>query len=93
MGIGAGAMNNDSPNVEMSDNNDDNDVSRLHPAGLLFWGVQMFESRIPMLLSSNPLRMSTAQRKLVSHYYSMGGDSGVIVVSGGSARSKRQRWI
>ena len=86
-------MNNDSPDVGTSDNDDDDDVIHSHPAGLSFWGVQTFESRIPMLLSSNPLRMSTVQRKFVSHYYSVGGDGGVIVVDGRSARSKRQRQI
>ena len=95
MGIGAGAMNNDSPDVGTSndDNDDDDDVSCRHPAGLLFWGVQTCTSRIPMLSSSNPLRMSTAQRKFVSHYYSVGGDGDVIVDGGGSARSGRQRRI
>jgi hypothetical protein len=83
-------MNNDSNDVGTSDDNDDDDISRCHPAGLSFWGVRTFESRILMLLSSNPLRMSTTQRKLMSHYSSVGGDGGVIVVGGGSARSKRQ---
>ena len=32
-------MINDSPNVGTSDDNDDDDVSRRHPAGLSFWGV------------------------------------------------------
>jgi hypothetical protein len=66
-------MHDDSPDVGTSDDDDDNDVSCCHPAGLLFWGVQTFESRIPILSSSNPLRVSTAQRKLVSLYYSVGG--------------------
>jgi hypothetical protein len=86
-------MNDDSPDVGTSDDDNDDAVSRRHPAGLSFWGVRTFELRIPMLSSSNPLRMSTAQRKFVSHYYSVGGDGGVIVVGGGSAHSKRQRRI
>ena len=39
MGIGAGAMNDDSPDMGTSDDDDDDDVSRCHPAGLLFWRV------------------------------------------------------
>ena len=65
-------MDGDSPNVGTSDD-DNNDVSRCHAAGWLFWGVRTLESRIPMLLSSDPLGMSTAQRKSVSHFYSVGG--------------------
>ena len=45
-GLGGGAMNNDSPNVGTSGDKDDNDISRRHPAGLSFWGVRTFESRI-----------------------------------------------
>jgi hypothetical protein len=81
-------MNNDSPDVGTSDDDDDDDVSRRHPAGLLFWGVRTFESRIPMLSSSDPLGMSTAQRKFVSHYYSVGGNGGVVVVGGGITHSE-----
>ena len=79
--------------MRTSGDDDDDDVSRHHPAGLSFWGVQTFESRILMLSSSNPLRMSMAQMKFVSHYYSLGGDGDVIDVCGGSARSERQRRI
>ncbi len=87
-------MNDDSPDVGTSNDDDDDDVSHCHPAGLSFWGVRTFESRILMLSSSNPLRMSMAQRKFVSHYYSVGGDGGIIVVGGGgSARSERQRRL
>ena len=46
-----------------------------------------------MLLSSKNLRMSTVQRKFVSHYYSLGGGGGVIVVGGRSARSEKQHRI
>ncbi len=83
-------MDNDSPDVGTTNDDDDDDVSRQHPAGLLFWGVRTLESRIPMLSSLDPLGMSTTQRKFVSHYYSMGGDGGIIVVGGRSARSERQ---
>ncbi len=76
-----------------SDDDNDNDVSRHHPAGLSFWGVRTLELRILMLLSSKNLRMSMVQRKFVSHYYSLGGDGGVIVVGGRSARSEKQHWI
>ena len=85
-------MDGESPDVGMS-NNDGDDVSRRHAAGLSFWGVRTLESRIPMLSSSDPLGMSTVQRKFVSHYYSMGGDGGIIVVGCGSARRERQRRI
>ncbi len=37
MGIGAGAMDGDSPNVGMSNDNDDNDVHHCHLAGPSFW--------------------------------------------------------
>ena len=80
-------MDGDSPDVGTSDDDDD-DVSHRHAAGLSFWGVRMFESRIPMLSLSNPLGMSTAQRKFVSHYYSVGGDGGIVVVGGGSTHSE-----
>ncbi len=66
-------MDDDSPNVGTTDDDDDDDASRRHLAGLSFWGVRTLESRIPMLSSSDPLGMSTVQRKYVSHYYSMGG--------------------
>ena len=71
-----------------TNNDDDNGISRRHPAGLSFWGVQTLGSRIPMLPLSDPLGMSTAPRKFVSHYYSVGGDGGNIVVGSESARSK-----
>ena len=86
-------MDDDSPDVGTTDVDDDDDVSRCHPAGLLFWGVRTLKSRIPMLSLPDPLGMLMTQRKFMSHYYSMGGDGGVIVVGGGSARSKRQRRI
>jgi hypothetical protein len=65
-------MDGDSPDVGTSDDDDD-DVSHRHAAGLSFWGVRTLESRIPMLLSSDPLGMSTAQRKSMSHFYRVGG--------------------
>ena len=66
-------MDDDSSDMGTTNDNDDDDVSRRHPAGLLFWGGGTLESRIPMLSLSDPLSMPTAQRKFVSHYYSMGG--------------------
>ena len=59
MGIGAGVMNDDSPDVGTSNDDDDDDVSHCHPAGLSFWGVRTLESRIPMLSLSDSLGMST----------------------------------
>ena len=65
-------MVGDSPDVGTSDDDED-DVSRRHAAGLSFWEVRTLKSRIPMLLSSDPLGMSMAQRNSVSHFYSVGG--------------------
>jgi hypothetical protein len=65
-------MDGDSPDAGTS-GDDKDDVSRCHAAGRLFWGVRTLKSRIPMLLLSDPLGMSTAQRKTVSHFYSVGG--------------------
>ncbi len=70
-GIGVGGMNIDRPDVETSDDNDNNDVHCHHPAGPSFW-VQILELKISMPLSLDPLNMSTVQRKFVSHYYSVG---------------------
>ena len=66
-------MDGDSPDMGTSDDNNGYYVSFRHPAGLSFWGVGTLESRIQMLSSSDPLGMSTAQRKFLSHYYSVGG--------------------
>jgi hypothetical protein len=46
----------------------------------------MLESNIPTPLSLDPLDMSMPQRSFVSHYYSVGGGSGVV---GGSSRHTR----
>ena len=52
----------------------------------------MLKLRIPMLSLLDPLGMAMAQRKFVSHYYSVGGgggsDGGIVVVVGRSAHSK-----
>ncbi len=87
VGIGLGAMDSNSPNVGMSNDDDNNDVYRCHLVGLLFW-VQTLESNIPTALSLDPLDMSMAQRNFVSHYYSAGGGSGG---GGGGDGSRRAR--
>jgi hypothetical protein len=66
-GIGAWAMDSDSPDVKTSNKNNTDDVHCCHPAGPLFW-VQMLESNIPMPLLPDPLDMSMALRNFVSHY-------------------------
>ena len=86
-------MNDDSPNVGTSDDNNDDDVSRRSPAVLSFWGVQTFESKIPMLPLSNPLKMSTHRGSSCPITTAWGGGGDGIVDGGGSARSKRQRRI
>ncbi len=78
-------MDCNSLNFGVSKNNDDNDIHHRHPAGLSFW-VGTLESNISTQSLSNPLNMPMVQRNFVSHNYSMGGDSGVVV--GGSARMR-----
>ncbi len=74
-GIGAGAMDDDSPHMGTSDNNNDDDVHRCHLAGLSFW-VQTLKLNILISLSLDPLDMSTAQRNFASHHCSMGRGGG-----------------
>ncbi len=80
-GFGAGAINTDSPKVGTSDNNDNDDIHHCHPVGQLFW-VLTLESNIMTLSLSDSPDVSTVQRNFISHYYSVRGDS-CIIVSGG----------
>jgi hypothetical protein len=70
-GIGAREMDGNSPDVGMSNNDDNNDVHSHHLSGPSFW-VQMLKSNIIMLLLFDPLNMSMAQRNFASHYYRTG---------------------
>ncbi len=72
VGIGAGAMNIDSPDVGTSDDNDNNDIHHHHPAGQSFW-VQCSNWIYQHHCCLEPLDMSMVQRNFVSHYYSVGG--------------------
>ncbi len=85
MGIGAGAMDSNSPNVGTSDNDNDNDIRCCHLEGQLFW-VQMLKLNILMPSLLDLFDMSTAQRNFVSHYYSAGGDGGVVGSGSGGGR-------
>jgi hypothetical protein len=87
-GIGAGAMDGDSLDVGTSNEDDkEDDIYCPHLAGLSFW-VQKLESNILTPSSLGPLDMSTVQRNLVSHYYSMKGDGGIVVGGGGCTCSE-----
>ncbi len=88
VGIGAGAMDGNSPNVGTSDNDNDDDVRRRHPAGPLFW-VQMLKLNILTPSLSDLFDMSSAQKNFVSHYYSTGGNGGIV--GGGGSGGRRTR--
>ncbi len=87
-GFGAGAIDGKSPNVETSDNNDDDNIRHHHPADPSFW-VQMHELDIWMPLLLDSLDVSMVQGNFASHCYSVGGGgSGIIIGGSGCAHSE-----